>query len=184
MDDARRIRVSRFLSLVLRHRPDKIGLTLDAAGWADVDELLRRLAVHGHALDRDNLEQVVRRCDKQRFAFDPEGAHIRAVQGHSRDVELGYAPAVPPNELYHGTAERFVAAIRREGLRKMQRHHVHLSPDLDTATRVGARRGPAVVLRVDAKAMQRDGHTFFVADNGVWLTDAVPPQYLALPGES
>ncbi|MCB9879248.1 MAG: RNA 2'-phosphotransferase [Planctomycetes bacterium] len=184
MDDARRIRVSRFLSLVLRHRPDKIGLKLDAAGWAGVEELLRQLAIHGHALDRDNLEQVVARCDKQRFVFDREGTHIRAVQGHSRDIELGYTPTEPPDELYHGTAERFVAAIRREGLRKMQRHHVHLSPDRDTATRVGARRGPAVILRVDAAAMRRDGHTFFVADNGVWLTDAVPPQYLAFPCET
>ncbi|OON70985.1 RNA 2'-phosphotransferase [Hymenobacter sp. CRA2] len=174
-------KLSKFLSLVLRHEPQAIGLTLDGAGWTDVDELLTRLHQHGHAVDRSLLEAVVAGSDKQRFAFSPDGQRIRANQGHSVEVELGYAPQTPPELLYHGTAERNVAAIQAEGLVKQQRHHVHLSPDVETAHKVGERHGRPVVFTVRAGEMHRQGHQFYRSDNGVWLTDAVPPQFIELP---
>ncbi|MBC3843894.1 RNA 2'-phosphotransferase [Streptacidiphilus sp. 4-A2] len=170
---------SRFLSLVLRHHPARIGLTLDPNGWADVDALLDALAAHGRPMSRAQLDRVVAENDKQRFAFDAAGTRIRASQGHSVAVDLGYADARPPDRLFHGTHPGALAAIRREGLRPMQRHDVHLSADRETAARVGARRGRAVVLGVDAARMTADGHRFRLSDNRVWLTAAVPPQYLS-----
>jgi putative RNA 2'-phosphotransferase len=177
------VRASKRLSYVLRHRPDSVGLVLDEAGWVDVDALLDALAGSGLRLSRGELEHVVATNDKRRFAFDGTGTRIRASQGHSVGVELGYAPAEPPDELFHGTVERFLAAILAEGLRPGNRHAVHLSPDADTARAVGARRGRPVVLRVDAAAMVADGSAFSVSANGVWLVPAVPPRYLTrLPG--
>lgn len=173
--------LSKFLSLVLRHQPDTIGLTLDEAGWADVDELLRKLSQHGHPADRALLEALVAQSDKQRFALSPDGRRIRANQGHSVPVELGYIPQTPPERLYHGTAAHNLPAIQTEGLVRGSRHHIHLSPDTDTAHRVGQRHGRPVVLVVLAGDMARAGHQFFLSDNGVWLTDAVPPQFLLPP---
>jgi putative RNA 2'-phosphotransferase len=164
---------SKRLSYVLRHHPESAGLTLDEHGWAAVDDLLAALR-----LTRAELDDVVALNDEQRYAFDGSGTRIRASQGHSVAVDLGYAPAVPPDELFHGTVERFLPAIRTEGLRPGARHAVHLSTDRETAERVGARRGSPVVLRVDAAAMVRDGIAFTHSANGVWLADAVPPQYL------
>lgn len=178
MTAERLVKVSKFLSLVLRHRPERIGIRLDRAGWVEVDELLSRARAHGLPLTRAELEEVVATNDKRRFSFDAEGSRIRAVQGHSVEVELGYAPEVPPETLYHGTAAQLVDAIRREGLKRGQRHHVHLSADAATATRVGARRGRAVVLAVQAGRMQRDGLIFYRSANGVWLTEHVPPAYI------
>ena len=129
-------------------------------------------------ITREELEVIVTTSDKQRFAFDESGARIRANQGHSVDIDLQLTPTVPLAVLFHGTGEGTVPAILREGLRKMRRHHVHLSPDVATATRVGTRHGRPVVLAVDAAAMCRAGHEFFVSANGVWLTDAVPPEFL------
>jgi putative RNA 2'-phosphotransferase len=172
------VRVSKRLSYVLRHRPDSVGLALDEAGWADVDVLLAALAAHGLPLSRAELEHVVATNDKRRFAFDGAGARIRASQGHSVPVALGYAAEPPPAVLFHGTVERHLPAIRAEGLRPGGRHAVHLSPDADTARRVGARRGRPVVLRVDAAAMAADGVAFTRSSNGVWLVDAVPPRYI------
>ena len=169
---------SKLLSLVLRHRPELVGLTLDEGGWVGVDELLAGLAGHGRPMTRAQLEQLVATSDKQRFTLR-EG-RIRAAQGHSVPVDLGLVPVEPPDLLFHGTPERNVDAVLREGLRRGARHHVHLSPDVGTATRVGARRGPPRVLAVDAAAMARDGHLFLRSDNGVWLVDAVPPPYLTL----
>jgi putative RNA 2'-phosphotransferase len=169
------VRVSKRLSYVLRHHPESVGLTLDAAGWADVDELLAAVR-----LTRAELDHVVATNDKRRFTFDDTGTRIRASQGHSRQVELGYRPQRPPDVLFHGTVERFLAAILSEGLRPGRRHAVHLSPDVATARIVGARRGRPVVLRVDAAAMAADGRQFTRSDNGVWLVDAVPPRYLAV----
>jgi putative RNA 2'-phosphotransferase len=177
-DTAQTVKQSRFLSLVLRHEPDRIGLTLDPGGWVAVDELLAALAAHRRPMTRARLDRVVADNDKQRFAFDATGTRIRASQGHSVQVELGYAEAEPPAVLFHGTHPGALAAIRREGLRPMQRHAVHLSPDRETAGRVGARRGRPVVLVVDAARMAAAGHRFRVSANGVWLTDAVPPEYL------
>ena len=172
--------MSKRLSYVLRHRPESVGLTLDDAGWVDVDALLSALAAHGLTLTRADLEDVVATNDKRRFAFDGSGARIRASQGHSVGVDLGYAAQTPPAALFHGTVERFVPVILAEGLRPGRRHAVHLSPDVATARTVGARRGTPVVLRVDAAAMAADGHPFTRSANGVWLTDAVPPTFLSV----
>jgi putative RNA 2'-phosphotransferase len=178
MDAARRTKVSKYLSKHLRHDPARLGLTLAPGGWVEVDELLAACARNSFSLTRAELDEVVATNDKQRFAFDPSGQHIRANQGHSTTVDLRLEEVVPPDLLYHGTAERTLASIQSEGLSKMSRHHVHLSPDMPTAMKVGARHGRAVVLAVDAAGMARDGHTFFRSENGVWLVHAVPPQYL------
>ncbi|WP_315783627.1 MULTISPECIES: RNA 2'-phosphotransferase [unclassified Bradyrhizobium] len=174
------VRLSKFLSLVLRHQPDAIGLVLDAQGWAIIDDLIARAAAAGTVLSRADLEQVVATSDKKRFTVSQDGQRIRAAQGHSVAVELGLTPREPPAVLYHGTATRFVEAIMAEGLRPQSRQQVHLSLDEATAVNVGRRHGDPIVLRVDAAAMHRDRLKFFVADNGVWLTDHVPPEYLSV----
>ena len=178
MDERRLVKVSKYLSRHLRHDPGRLGITLEPGGWVAVDELLRACAARSFAVTRDELHEVVERSDKQRFSFDAAGTRIRANQGHSVEIDLGLAPAIPPDVLFHGTGSGRVDTILREGLRRMKRHHVHLSADVDTATRVGARHGRPVVLEVAAARMAADGHEFFVSDNGVWLTDAVPPEYL------
>jgi putative RNA 2'-phosphotransferase len=175
------VKLSRFLSLVLRHKPETIGLVLDENGWADVAELLRRADEAGRGLTRPLLDQVVAENDKQRFAFSEDGARIRASQGHSIDVDLDLPPCEPPDVLYHGTASRFVESIRAEGLRPGSRQHVHLSRDDVTATRVGQRHGRPVVLTVRAREMSAAGHRFFVSDNGVWLTERVPVEFILFP---
>jgi putative RNA 2'-phosphotransferase len=175
-------RLSKFLSLVLRHEPEHIGITLDSNGWVGVDELLAAAARAGHPIDREQLDRVVATNDKKRFAFSPDGSRIRASQGHSMEVDLGLPPVVPPERLFHGTATRFLDAIRAEGLRPQSRQHVHLSPDEETAVKVGQRHGKPVVLVVLAGAMHREGHVFYRSDNEVWLTEAVPPRYLEVPG--
>ena len=172
------VRISKFLSLVLRHEPERIGLRLDEAGWASVDELLRAAAAAGQSISREVLLDVVATNDKQRFALSPDGTRIRASQGHSIAVELGLTPMTPPPILFHGTASRFLAAILADGLHPAARRYVHLSADEATARRVGQRHGSPVVLRVDAAAMHADGHAFYRSANGVWLTGAVPPRYL------
>ncbi|WP_394432446.1 RNA 2'-phosphotransferase [Streptomyces sp. SGAir0957] len=176
MNEQRTVKVSRYLSRHLRHQPDRIGLTLGEAGWVEIDELLAAAAAHGFPVSRAELDRVVAENDKQRFSI--EGTRIRANQGHTVEVNLGLAVAEPPAYLFHGTVNRFLGAIRAEGLTPMSRHDVHLSADRETATRVGARRGRPVVLTVDAGAMHRDGYTFRLSANGVWLTAAVPPEYL------
>jgi putative RNA 2'-phosphotransferase len=174
------VSTSKLLSYVLRHRPDSIGLQLDANGWADVDVLLARLAAHGKPVTRDQLERVVAENDKQRFAFDLNRTRIRASQGHSIPVELDLRPAQPPDVLYHGTASRFLKSILASGLRAGNRQHVHLSGDVDTARKVGARHGFPVVLRVNTVRMRADGIPFYRSDNGVWLTGPVAPRYLSV----
>ncbi|MFD2093825.1 RNA 2'-phosphotransferase [Blastococcus deserti] len=174
------VRTSKRLSYVLRHHPGCIGIALDAAGWVDVDDLLAALAAHGLRLTRTQLDEVVASNDKQRFAFDESGTRIRASQGHSVAVDLGYETADPPAELFHGTVERFLPAILADGLRPGRRHAVHLSADVGTARTVGGRRGRPVVLRVDAARLAGDGAQFSRSANGVWLVDAVPPGYLAV----
>ncbi|HEV7330603.1 MAG TPA: RNA 2'-phosphotransferase [Flavisolibacter sp.] len=176
-------RLSKFLSLILRHRPQTIGLQLDAQGWASVDELLQKLRNSQNPLDRKTLEYIVATNNKKRFAFNEDGTKIRASQGHSLAIDLGYTPVPPPKVLYHGTAIINTEAIQREGLKKRSRQHVHLSADKETARTVGQRHGKPIVLEVDAAAMHADGYTFFLSANGVWLTDHVPPQYLHSPAE-
>jgi putative RNA 2'-phosphotransferase len=173
------IRVSKFLSLVLRHEPAKAGLALDSAGWVDVDAVLRGCASAGVPLTRAELETIVAESDKQRFAFNDDRTRIRANQGHSVEVELAYAPMPPPDVLYHGTADRFLGSIQAQGLVKAQRHHVHLSADRAVALSVGGRHGRPVVLVVAAGAMHCAGLAFFHSANGVWLTEHVPAKYLS-----
>lgn len=180
--DPKLVRLSKFLSLVLRHDPGTIGITLDPNGWVAVDELLSAAARAGKQITREQLDEVVATNDKKRFAFSSDGTRIRASQGHSVEVDLGLAPVEPPESLFHGTATRSVEAIRAEGLVRQSRQHVHLSPDEETAIRVGQRHGKPVVLIVRAGQMHRDGHAFYRSDNGVWLTDSVPPEYLEIPG--
>jgi putative RNA 2'-phosphotransferase len=181
MEQQRRVKISKFLSLVLRHQPQKIGLRPDAAGWVQVSDLLAACNAHGQSLSLDELREVVNTNDKQRFSFSPDGLLIRANQGHSIPVELGYEPLAPPTILYHGTPEKFLTAIKETGLTKGQRHHVHLSADVETATRVGARRGRPVVLEIRAATMHGDGYIFYLSENGVWLTEHVPVKYLRFP---
>ncbi|MFF5205728.1 RNA 2'-phosphotransferase [Streptosporangium sp. NPDC000396] len=180
MDGRRLIRVSKYLSKHLRHQPERIGLTLDPQGWAEIGALLEAAGRHGFAITRDELAQVVAGNDKQRFTVD--GDRIRANQGHSIAVDLDLPVVEPPEVLFHGTVGAYLTAIREEGLRPMSRHAVHLSPDRETATRVGARRGRAVVLVVRSGDMHRAGHEFRLSANGVWLADHVPAAYISFPG--
>lgn len=175
----RPVRISKFLARHLRHAPGDIGLELDAAGWADVDALLVACGRAGVPITREELDATVFAEGKRRYAYDQSGTRIRAMQGHSVPVDLGYEPAAPPASLFHGTHPGALGRIRAEGLRPMGRHHVHLSPDVATARQVGGRRGRPVVLGVDAAAMARDGYAFAVAGNGVWLVGEVPPRYLS-----
>lgn len=176
------VQTSKFLSLILRHAPEKIGLALDAQGWADIGQLLAQAARHGRSLSREQLDEVVACDGKTRYAISADGLRIRANQGHSlAAVDIDLPPATPPAVLYHGTASRFVEAIRAAGLLPGSRNHVHLSSNRETAVAVGARHGKAVVLTVDAAAMQAGGHVFYVSANGVWLTQAVPKAFIGFP---
>ncbi|MEA9709088.1 RNA 2'-phosphotransferase [Xanthomonas campestris] len=174
--------ISKFLSFVLRHEPQAIGVTLDPDGWAEIDAVIAGAQAHGTVLDLELIQAVVAGSDKKRFALSANGRQIRAVQGHSTPtVALQFEAKVPPEVLYHGTATRFLKAILAEGLRAGQRHHVHLSDNTQTAASVGQRYGEPVVLQIDAGRMHRDGMSFFQADNGVWLTTHVPAAYVASP---
>jgi putative RNA 2'-phosphotransferase len=169
---------SKFLSLVLRHQPEKIGLTLDAEGWAQLEDLIVCAANHGTVLSHELIFEVVEKSDKQRFALDTSKNRIRANQGHSVEVDLQLPVVTPPPILFHGTARRFVESILLEGLQPRSRQHVHLSATPDTAISVGTRHGKPHVFAVDAFAMVQDGFLFFQSANGVWLTAQVPPKYL------
>lgn len=173
-------RASKFLSLVLRHRPEAAGIMLDANGWADIDALLEGARKAKVPLTRSVLKLVVETNPKQRFAVDETGTRIRAVQGHSIAVDLAYVTATPPATLFHGTHAKVVDAILAGGLKPMRRTHVHLSADVETARAVGARRGRPVVLAVDAATMHAEGAPFWRATNGVWLCEAVPAARLTV----
>lgn len=178
MNAERLVKVSRYLSKHLRHQPERLGLTLAPGGWVEVDVLLEALLKHNFAVSRAELDEVVANNDKQRFSFDDTGLRIRANQGHSVEVDLQLEPAVPPSVLFHGTGAGSVENILKMGLLKFARHHVHLSADMGTVVKVGARHGKPVVFEVDAAAMHSDSYEFFCSENGVWLVDEVPPQYL------
>ena len=172
------VTTSKFLSKHLRHAPEELGLTLEEGGWVRVDDLLAGAARKGVTISRAELIEIVETNDKRRFSFDETGERIRANQGHSTEVELNLPEVEPPAELFHGTVEKFLPAILAEGLKKMDRHDVHLSKDVETATRVGARRGKPIILVVDAARMSADGYKFRLSANGVWLTEHVSSQYL------
>ena len=176
--DNRLVRISKFLSFTLRHQPEKIGLRLSDSGWAPVEQLIEAARRHGVEFTLEELQNVVANNDKKRFSLSEDGLWIRANQGHSIEVDLGYSPIAPPEILYHGTAERFLTSIRQQGLVKGKRHHVHLSADAVTAAKVGQRHGKPVVLRVEAGRMHLDGFVFYLSPNGVWLTESAPVQYL------
>ncbi|MGW5350517.1 RNA 2'-phosphotransferase [Streptomyces sp. NPDC004031] len=180
MNEKNTVRASKFLARVLRHEPELIGVTLDEGGWVEVDVLLAACAAHGRRLSRAELEHVVEANNKKRYALSEDGRRIRASQGHSVTVDLGLAPAVPPDVLFHGTATATVPLILREGLRPMSRQDVHLSADRETAVRVGSRHGRPAVLAVDAVGLAAAGHVFRRSANGVWLSGPVPPERLRL----
>lgn len=170
--------ISKLMSLVLRHQPETIGLQLNENGWANVQELIQKINAAGTAVDMDIINTVVDTNDKKRFSFNHNKTMIRANQGHSVAIELNLNPVMPPEILYHGTAERFLESILKQGLTKQQRQHVHLSQLHETAKAVGARHGKPVVVHINAKAMAAAGHIFYLSDNGVWLVDAVPVEYI------
>ena len=170
--------ISKFLSFILRHEPETIGIKLDRQGWTDIAILIKNANFHGKRIKLDDIQEAFRTSDKQRFAISEDGLRIRANQGHSVDVDLALPLTVPPDILFHGTASRFMASIMKQGLIPGSRHHVHLSATKETARTVGARHGLPVVLQVKAKEMQAAGYQFFLSANGVWLCDTVPPMYL------
>src|SRR5262245_32678335 len=180
MNDDRLVSISKYLSKHLRHRPERLGLRLAEGGWVEIDVLLAQCRESHFMITRAELDEVVARNDKQRFSFDATRKLIRANQGHSVDVDLRLRPAAPPDVLYHGTNAKSVHLIMEIGLKKMGRHHVHLSVDIETATKVGSRRGRPVVIEVDAGGMANAGHEFYVSDNGVWLVDHVPKEFLTV----
>lgn len=179
----RLVTISKFLSKHLRHDPYALGLTLEPGGWVEVERLLLGAAAIGFAITHDELRRVVAENDKQRFAFNADGSRIRANQGHSTAVDLQLSDAAPPERLYHGTVAALLDSIRTKGLNKMKRHDVHLSPDVETALKVGGRRGKPIVLVIESGKMAVDGYKFRLSANGVWLTDHVPPGYIHLLAE-
>jgi putative RNA 2'-phosphotransferase len=172
--------LSKFLSYVLRHHPGAVGITLDEQGWVEVEALVTAIHHSGREISLEQLQQVVFSSEKQRFAFSADGKKIRANQGHSVAIDLALEPQLPPQILFHGTATRFLDQIMTEGLKKMQRHHVHLSPNRDIAQAVGQRHGKVVILGVAARTMHTAGYEFFLSQNGVWLTESVPPEFMSV----
>lgn len=178
MDEKQLTRISKFLSKYLRHEPATLGLTLEVGGWVLVEDLLKACAKHNFPITKVQLDEVVEKNNKKRFSFDESGKKIRANQGHSVEVDLQLAPQRPPSVLYHGTAEKNLASVMSVGIEKRARHHVHLSKDIATAKNVGSRHGKPVVLAIDAESMQKAGFIFYCSDNGVWLTDCVPVEFI------
>lgn len=177
-------KLSVFLSLVLRHQPDAAGITLDEHGWADVNQLIDGFNRSGRAIDLETLLEIVRTDEKGRYRMNADGTLIRANQGHSVPVDVELKETRPPKVLYHGTAVRFLSSIMAEGLKPMSRLYVHLSPDYDTAVKVGKRHGKPVILKVDADRMDGDGFVFYLSENGVWLTKTVESQYIELVNDN
>lgn len=178
MNERRKTSISKFLSLILRHKPETIGLILDKNGWANVADLLSKSAQANNRLTAEELAEVVATNDKKRFSFDETKTKIRANQGHSIAADIEFEESIPPPILYHGTAEKNLSSILKTGLGKRARHHVHLSSDAAAARSVGARHGKPVILQIDAAQMTASGYRFYISANGVWLADAVPPQFL------
>jgi putative RNA 2'-phosphotransferase len=182
MTDRDTLRTSKFLSLILRHEPQRVGLAFDSAGWVAVEDLLKAVNSNGVSLTLDQLKHVVATSDKKRFAFSDDGLRIRASQGHSLEVDLQYAPQTPPELLFHGTATKFLDSIRKGGLQKMERHDVHLSAETKVTLQVGSRHGRPVLLTIRAGDMHREGFVFRRSANGVWLVDHVPPEFIDFSG--
>jgi len=178
MTDKELVKTSKFLSLILRHEPERVGLALGEGGWVGVDELLQAVNAQGVILSRDQLQHIVATSDKKRFALSEDGLRIRANQGHSVEVDLQYRPQPPPEFLYHGTATRFLDSIREQGLQRMGRHDVHLSAETKATLQVGGRHGKPTLLTIRAGDMHRAGFVFRCSANGVWLVSHVPPEFI------
>ena len=170
--------LSKYIALILRHKPETIGITLDENGWASVSELLSGINASGNKIDMQTLEEIVAEDEKQRYSFNADKTKIRANQGHSINVDVELKKAEPPEILFHGTGEKFVPSIKSEGLKPKSRLYVHLSKDRETAVKVGSRHGKPVVFEVNSSEMSRNGYEFFLSENGVWLTKIVPAEYL------
>lgn len=174
------IKLEKSLSFLLRHSPETLQLQMDPEGWVDTEALVKAVKFKEPRFELKALQKIVRDSQKQRFSFSEDGSKIRANQGHSVKIDLKLSPTTPPELLYHGTVERFLDSIMQDGLKKGDRQHVHLSLDLETAQKVGQRRGKPIILTLNARKMHEEGHLFYVSDNGVWLTEQVPPQHLNL----
>ncbi len=180
IDNRLHTKLSKFLSLVLRHKPETIGVSLSEKGWVDTKTLIQKMNEYGKQIDFETLSIIVETNNKKRFGFNENKSKIRANQGHSLNIDLGYTQKTPPDILYHGTARRNTDNIFKIGLEKRNRHHVHLSKGIETAFKVGQRHGKPVVLKVLAKEMHKDGFKFFESENKVWLTNSVPANYLTI----
>lgn len=178
IDEKLHTKLSKFLSLVLRHKPETIGISLSEQGWVDTKSLIEKMNEYGKQIDLETLSFIVEINNKKRFGFNEDKSKIRANQGHSLNIDLGYVQKTPPDVLYHGTAQKYINSIFKIGLKKRNRHHVHLSEEIETAYKVGQRHGKPVILKVLAKQMHEDGFKFFESENKVWLTDNVPVKYL------
>ncbi|MCK5903063.1 MAG: RNA 2'-phosphotransferase [Cocleimonas sp.] len=177
--EKQKIRTGKFISLILRHHPENINLSLDPSGWVSVDQLLRGMQQQGHAITQEQLEELVAGNDKQRYGFNADKTRIRANQGHSVKIDLQLESIKPPDLLYHGTASRFMKAIQQQGLQKLRREHVHLSTDKNTAWNIGSRHGLPIILKIYADVMYQAGFEFYCSDNGVWLTEHIPTSYFS-----
>ena len=172
-------KTSQFIALILRHKPETIGITLDEHGWANVQELIDGINATGkHHLNMELLEEIVRLDEKQRYSFNEDRSLIRANQGHSIPVDVDLRETLPPKVLYHGTGEKYVPSIDEQGLIPKSRLYVHMSADKETAKTVGSRHGRPVIYEIDCKSMSEDGYSFYLSENHVWLTKAVPAKYL------
>ncbi len=171
-------KLSKFISLILRHKPEEVGITLDEHGWANVEDLINGINNSGRKIDKDVLEEIVRTDNKQRYSFNEDKTKIRANQGHSIPVVIDFKELEPPDTLYHGTATKSIEGIHARGIKPMSRLYVHLSKDFETAKQVGSRHGECVVLIINAKRMYKDGVKFYLSENGVWLTEYVDPKYI------
>lgn len=172
------VKLGKFLSLILRHKPETIGITLDKNGWVDVVELIEKIKLSGRYIDMEILERIVRENNKRRYSFDENKEKIRANQGHSIEVELNLKEMIPPTILYHGTATRFLESIREKGIVKGNRQYVHLSKDIETARNVGKRHGEVVILPIDIEGLEKIGHKFYLAENKVWLSNDISSKYI------
>ena len=181
MKDWRRIKISKFLSYVLRHDPEKIKLNMDSAGWVKIDELIEK-SQSEREFTREEFDEIVKGCDSQRFTVSKDGKSVRSAQGHTLDIDLKLKSVVPPDKLYHGTAWKSVEKIMKEGLQKMERQHVHMYSEerLEKAKSTGARHGKSVILEIESRKFWEHGYVVYKSDNNVYLTDHVPPQYIKI----
>lgn len=178
IDKKHHTKLSKFLSLVLRHKPEEIGIELDLNGWTDVKTLIEKMNASGKHIDLETLKVIIETNTKKRFSFNKDKSLIRASQGHSIKIDLGYKTKTPPSRLFHGTGAKYVDSIFKTGIKKKNRHHVHLSKDVETALSVGQRHGKPVIFEILSDTMSTEGYEFYESENGVWLTDEIPVRFI------